>query len=656
MKLRVNIEHDKILNSAKGNNGYKGYRGNIDGKALIHHISSIPRFAETYPIHKMVFIIGIILLVIQCSSPSEKKPDTVTLGNRLPRVLFITTGFSDEGSQLAQGIVIAIQSFNKSGAIVRLEPRDILYHFDDLNKFNIIILSAFPGYHDADRKYSLSYMSDEELHNLSKFVAKGGVLISGENVGRNYPDGTDRVSIFQTLTPDNWELSKCYGASFSEKNMTGFGMEGAITDLTWDIPADLLSDDEHELWTLVPEAMASGNCKALGNWRHRGNSIPAIIENKYKNGFAFFLAFSGLLHPKNEGGYWSEHQIDKFYKYVIDNYNASHGIKFSLNPWPGGYDYTFCISLNAEGTIDQYERVLHLLVNEKIQPTIFVNGLVNAELKDYLKEKSFPLASNGYSYSNFDDLRYAQAVDDILRNENYWELDFQGFRFPFTNPGFWGLLALDEHKYKFESSVGANNLDFFHGSVVPYNIVMADNGYYKSTDILEIAPTYHDDYHFLKIIKDDLSPDSNQVGKNVLVYRKYLDNFWNYAVKPYKGCMVYLGHPQFVGYSDTTLSALESIIHTVKNENTWITTINEAVEFRKNLALLQFYVNNDKRKQQISIAAPENLVVREVCLNFKDRIKNCSAEKGKVKIVENPNGSQIIFDAFNGQTITIQYK
>jgi hypothetical protein len=655
MKQRVKIEQDKILNYSKGNNGYWEYRGNTDGKTILSYIPGIPRIADTYPVRNMIFILGLILILIQCSSPSEKKPDRETLGSLLPRVLFITTGISDEGSQLAQGIVIAIQSFNKSGAVVRLEPRDILYHFKDLKKFNIIILSAFPGYHDADRKYSLSYMSDEELHNLTKFVAEGGVLISGENVGRNYPDGTDRVSIFQILTPDNWELSKCYGASFSEKNMTGFGLEGKIADLPWDIPADLLSDDEHELWTLVPDAMATGNYKTMGYWNNRGNSTPAIIENKYENGFAYFLAFSGLLHPKNEGGYWSEDQIDKFYKFVIDTYNDTHGIKFSLNPWPGGYDYAFCISLNAEGAIGQYERVLHLLENENIEPTIFVNGLVSAELKDYLKKKSFPLASNGYSYSNFDDLKYPQAVDDILRNENYWDLDFQGFRFPFTNPGFWGLLALDEHKYKFESSVGANNLDFFHGSVVPYNIVMADNGYYKSTDILEIAPTYHDDYHFLKIIKDDHSPDSSQVGKNVMVYRKYLENFWNYAVKPYRGCMVFLGHPQFVGYCDTTLSALEGIIHTVKNENTWITTINEVAEFRKNLALLQFYVNGDKQKQQISIAAPENLIVSDVCLNFKDRIKNGSAEKGKVKIVQNSNGSQIIFDAFNGQTITIQY-
>jgi hypothetical protein len=605
---------------------------------------------------KVLITFGLFVIFIQCSGPNLNDVDLKTYGSQLPRVLFITTGISDEESQLAQGITLAIQSFNKSGAIVRLEPRDILYHIDELNKFNIIILSAFPGYHDADRKYSLSYMSDEELHNLTRFVGSGGVLISGDNVGRNYPDGTDRISIFNKLTPDNWELSKCYGVSLSEKNMTGYGLEGKIADvLEWDLPPNLLSDAEHELWTMVPDEIFSNTNKPLGYWKNQGNSVIAVTENNFEKGFAYFLAFSGFLHPKNDGGYWSEDQIDSFYRYIIDNYNKTNGIRFRLNPWPHGYDYAFCISLNAEGSMKQYERVFRLLAQENIQPTVFVNGLVNADIMDYLKKGAFPLASNGFSYTNFADLKYPQAVDDILRNENHWDIDFKGFRFPFTNPGYWGLLALDEHNYHFESSIGANNLEFFHGSVVPYNIVIADNGFYKSTDMLEIAPTYHDDYYFLKIIKEDPSPDSIQMGKNVMVYRKYLENFWNYAVKPYNGLMVYLGHPQFVGFCDTTLSALTDIIHEVKKENTWITTISEVSVFRNNLSKLQFYIENSQGKQQIYIDAPENINVDDVCLNFSAKLKNASAKKGKVTLVETPRGTQILFNAFKGQTLAIQY-
>ena len=151
---------------------------------------------------KQVFFISILaLLLAQCSEPTGQDSGKIELNKQLPRVLYITTGISNENAQLAQGVVVAIQALNKRGAIVRLEPRDILYDYNELTKYNIIILSTFPGYHDADRQYSLSYMSDEELHNLNQFVRQGGVMISGDNVGRNSPEGTDRILLYKQLNP-----------------------------------------------------------------------------------------------------------------------------------------------------------------------------------------------------------------------------------------------------------------------------------------------------------------------------------------------------------------------------------------------------------------------------------------------------------------------
>ena len=114
-------------------------------------------------IMKIFFISLLALLLSQCAKPAGQDNNSISLNKQLPRVLFITTGISDEDGQMAQGVVVAVQAFNKKGAIVRLEPRDILYDFEELSKYNIVILSTFPAYHDADRKYSLSYMSDEEL-------------------------------------------------------------------------------------------------------------------------------------------------------------------------------------------------------------------------------------------------------------------------------------------------------------------------------------------------------------------------------------------------------------------------------------------------------------------------------------------------------------
>lgn len=606
---------------------------------------------------QVLIIYSLILFTIQCSSPSGNETATTSRKVQLPRVLFITTGISNDNAQLAQGIVVAIQSFNKMGATVRLEPRDILYDYPELTRYSIVILSTFPGYHDADRQYSLSYMSDEELHNLAKFVQNGGVLISGDNVGRNYTDGTDRIIIFPQLNPENWELSKCYGVTLSEKNMTGFGLEGNIPGyFQWDISRGLLSGDERELWTLTPDSFITDNNKILGFWKKGQDSTWAVIENKFDKGKAFLLASSGFLHPKNDGGLWSEDQIDKFYKYVIDRYNEENGIHVSLNPWPLAHDFAFCVSLNAEGVIDQYNRVFQMLKEENIKPTIFVNGLVSAEIKSLLIKGEYPLASSGYGYINHTDLKYPQAAEDVLLNENFWDIDFRGFRFPFTNPGYWSLLALDEHGYTFESSIGADNLDFFHGSIIPYNLVITDEGFYRSTDILEIAPTYYDDYYFLDAIQEDQVPDSNQLEKSNMVYSKYLRNFWNYAVKPYKGLMVYLGHPKFVGYNDSTLTSLIKLIKDVKKDNTWLTTLNEVADFRKSLNLLQFYVDIEKMEQHIDIIAPGDITVNDVCLNFTGNIKDAFAKKGKVRIIKNSQGSQLVFNAFNGQSLTVRFE
>ena len=173
---------------------------------------------------------------------------------------------------------------------------------------------------------------------------------------------------------------------------------------------------------------------------------------------------------------------------------------------------------------------------------------------------------------------------------------------------------------------------------------------------MEIAPTYHDDYYFLKIISEEKELNQELLKKDVMIYSKYLENFWNRAIKPYNGLMVYLGHPQYVGYSDTTLTSLETLIGKVKQDNTWITTINDVANFRKNISQLQFFVETKNRSQTIEIKAPETVKVNDVCLNFTGKVKNATAIEGNVNIVENTDGFQLVFDAFNGQTLTVQYE
>ena len=575
---------------------------------------------------QILFIFTLFLLFSHCGEPVRNNNITPESNKQLPRVLFITTGISDDDGQLAQGVVVAVQSFNKKGAIVRLEPRDILYNFEELIKYNIVILSTFPGYHDADRTYSLSYMSDEELHNLTRFVKYGGVLISGDNVGRNFPDGTDRIIEFQQLNSNNWELAKCYGLSLSEKNMTSYQNEGEIANyFKWNINIGSLIEKDAELWTLVPDSVFSKNLKVLGYWKNGTDSIPAFIENNYERGVAYLMSSSSFLHPVNDGGYWSVDQIEKFYHYVLDEYNKLNNINLTLNPWPNAYDYAFCVTLNSEGVIDQYKRIFQLLNKKDIEPTIFVNGLVSDSIISYLKSTNYELESSGYAYKDYIGLKYPQSLNDILRNENKWGIDFQGFRFPFTKPGYWGLMTLDEYNYAFESSIGANNLDFIHGSVFPYNIVITNDGFYKSTDILEIAPIYHDDYYFLKNIKEGGEINPDRLRKSVMIYTQYLENIWERAIKPFNGAMVFLGHPQYVGYNDTTLTSLVNLIKKVEEDNTWVTTINDIAAFRKNLSLLQFYIDYENEKQLIEIILFIRFFISLVNIRHIVSLRHCIA-------------------------------
>lgn len=602
-----------------------------------------------------IVMAGILLVSRGCTPQQDMQEEQDAHGTPMPGVLIVTSGISDEEPRLAAGIVAAIQSFNKRGVPVRLEPRDILYDFERMSRFTVIILSTFPGYHDADRKYSLSYMSDEEVANIERFVREGGVLIAGDNTGRNYPDGTDRITLFDELTPDNWLLSACYGVTMTERNILGFGFPdkepgGMESDLASGEGTGIMQD----LWALVPDRTISDEQDTLLSMQREDESIPGVLKNRYEDGLVYFLAASGFLQPVNEGGYWSIDRIDRFYGRVLDDYERLHEIQCRVNPWPGGARRAFSVSLNAEGDEGQFKRIFSLLKDEGITPTVFVTGRMDRQTREYLQQLGPPLASSGYTFTRFNELTYPTASEDILRNQSAWDTRFKGFRFPFTQPGFWGMMALEANGYRYESSIGANNLDFIHGAVAPHNLVVANDGYYRRLDLLEISPTYHDDYYFLSRIDTDPTPDSLELDKDVRIYRAYLSDFWEYAVKPYDGIMVFLGHPRYVGNSDATLMALSGLIGIVKEDSAWVATLDEVALFRNALGSMQFFYDKIPGGFRVRIIAPKDLILKDVCLNVMGDVRSATARGGNVEFDNNPGRNIVVFDAFDGQSVTVK--
>jgi len=146
----------------------------------------------------------------------------------LPKALFITTGinFDQEDPTLPSAIVLAIQELGKNGIPVKLEDRDILFNKEKLSKYQILILLTSKDIHDADRKLSLTYMTDAELNAIRQFVKEGGLLISGDNVGRNTYDGNDRILLNSELNSETYILSDVYGMVFKEVNMKAYDVIG----------------------------------------------------------------------------------------------------------------------------------------------------------------------------------------------------------------------------------------------------------------------------------------------------------------------------------------------------------------------------------------------------------------------------------------------
>ncbi len=580
--------------------------------------------------------------------------EQVDLQQQLPRVLFITTGINteQEDKDLPKGVIVALHTFNTLGIPVRLEPRDVLFDYDFLMQFNLIILPTAKTYHDADRMYSLTYMTDEELNVLKKYVQNGGIILAGDNLGRNYFDGTDRILKNNRLDTDNYPLAEVFGWTMVEKNMQNYRITGNINH---DLQGELLTATNDENWVLIPQKPLSKQVEIWAYWKNNKDSIPALTLNRFGKGYACLLPSSDFIHPVSAGGAWSVAQITSFYRSIIRSFFDD---AIQVNPWIKNYQSALALSFNTSGNSgdkSDYKRLFDFLKKEKLPATFFVNGNLNDTLTSYLLNQKPSLSSTGYEYLNFIYADYATAVNDILRNNSRWKQKFTGFRFPYTNPSFEGLVALSQHGFSYESSLSANNIEFLQGSVVPYNLVFAKKDYYQSTQILELSPTYHDDYYFLQDLREGGYAHPRDFDKDVLLLKEYLINYWQYAVRPHKGVMIYLGHPDLTAHNEQTLTVLKKLADSLRKSNVWIAGMNEIKNFRDFFNNAKLIVKRNSGKFSVEIKAPNRTKVKDFSLKLNFKPHEINIKNGGFSVVEQANSYFLIFDAFDGQKI-IFYK
>lgn len=570
----------------------------------------------------------------------------------LPKALFITTGinFDREDPALPSAIVLAIQELGKNGIPVKLEDRDILFNKEKLSKYQILILLTSKDIHDADRKFSLTYMTNAELNAIRQFVKEGGFLISGDNIGRNTYDGDDRILVNGELNPETYVLSEVYGMIFKEMNMKAYD----VTGLKKTFKGEKKTGYDDDIWVVTGVKAISDKLDTLAIWQNGQKTYPAITCNNYGSGMSYLIALSDWLVPVNDGGEASVAQIEKFYEQVAHDYYKQKALPIKQNIWPNGHDAAFAVSFNAGDTLPSYKFVIGRLQHQHINPTFFVNGTTKEDTRKYLKKQQVDLASSGYLYANYSVLDFADATQDILLNEVVWQEKFKGFRFPFTTPNYKAMLALNKNDYIFDSSIGANNIDFVHGSVIPYNLVLAGDDFYKTTNILEIAPTYHDDYFFIGKLKTNEYKTPQQLQDDILRYGQYLQDYWKYAVKPNKGLMLVMAHPDLTGYSEQTFSALQSIIDTVKKQNVWITDLHKIVDYYKKIGQVSLFVKNDKQKTKLYIKTENDVSIKNYAVQLTFKPTSVSVSDGEAEIKEINNYYFIVFDAINGQLVTIR--
>jgi hypothetical protein len=508
------------------------------------------------------------------------------------------------------------------------------------------------GYHDADRRYSLTYLSDIEMENIKDWVSSGGVLIAGDNIGRNTIDGNDRAVGSGKLNSRNWVLSDVFGCSFSEENMKDYKVE--ITGCDSLCGKTLMQYDTDE-WTLVVDSVFSSSLDTIALWKGK-TTKPASVLNRFGKGKAVYLSTSYMLHPANYGGLMGIEEIEHFYQFIINSYFEENAHIFALSPWKNGAPAALSFSFNADGTVEEIDRLIAFFNERDITPEFFVTNTADSVKELLMNNDELPLASSGLRKQSYSSLNYTTIRYDIVMNEEIWQRSFEGFKFPFSRYSFWGMYILDELGYSYESSIPADNLNGIISAVYPYNVPVAKDGFYTVLDLLELSPVKNDDYFFYSGIIEDNNYTESELAEDALIFSRYLINQWNYGVKPYGGAMIFIGDPMYSAHNPVTLTPMDSLMNAAESDNAWICTLDELAQRWNIYSQLQIRMKESDNQLMLTFILPEDCVLEDLALKFDREPLEVSVFETDYSI-KGINGTHtIILDVKNNSGITITFE
>jgi hypothetical protein len=526
-------------------------------------------------------LLATVLVATNCGSRPGAAGAGTSLSNALvyPRVLFLTTG-SDGMGLLPSGANICLEVMDGLGAFTEVADKSVLLDRARLDSTRIIVAPTIAGYHDADRVFSLSYLDSASMANLVEWVQSGGILIAGENIGRNTLEGEDRVASGNLIDEREWPLASVFGYSMQETNLQGFR-------LTRDSGTTLLNGFRTELtarladaWLLVPvESAMAGSVKVQARWTDGQTSYPAVTINSCGRGFGIMVSHFLLLQPSVDGGAGDVPAIADFYRRVFA-LAFRGGPEVCVNPWPGAHRSALAVSVNeaggdsiGAGIKPMLDKLFEIPGSGDID--VFVTGRVPQPTLEYLKrEPRVRLASLSFSHPYFRNLDYCRTVWEIARLEDFLRIPVTGFRFPFSNRTTSGMFTLARRGYRYESTLFVDHAAGFAGALFPYDLpIWLREQYCLSTGMLELSPTVEDwNYYGEGALGGSYAPDAQ--ARDALRFAAKLQSAWHELVLERRGMMVLVLHAQYSGYSDTTLAPVAQFLAAAaKSADAWCSSL-----------------------------------------------------------------------------------
>lgn len=555
-----------------------------------------------------------------------------------PRVLFLTTG-SDGLGLLPSGANICLETFSALGAYVEVADKSVLLERARLDSVRVVVAPTIAGYHDGDRQFSLSYLDSAAMANLQEWVRSGGILVAGENIGRNTIEGEDRAVSGGVVEASEWPLAEVFGYSMREADLTGFRMvRDSVTGLLSGYRDQLTRVLDGD-WLLVPVESA-GTFRTLARWTNGVASYPAVTLNSCGRGWGILVPHFLLLQPSIDGGAADVPAIVGFWRGVFE-LALGDGPKVYFNPWPGACRCALAVTLNETGGDDAAVGPKAMLTEltragGMDRVTVFATGLVPIPVLEFLKgDRRVELASLSFRHPRFSELDYCRTLWELVRFEDHVRTPVHGFRFPYSNRTTAGMFILGRRGYKYESSIFVDHIAGYGGTLFPYNIpVWVRDRYCLVTDVLELSPAVEDWSFYGAGALGQSYPVAAQ-ERDAQRFGARLKSVWSELVRPRRGMMVLNLHAQYSGYSDVTLEPVRSFLADVAGHgDVWLAGLEDIADWWNAWRNVAVRMRAQKDRIVLSLINRNPKPVRGLTIRLDDPALNVTARGVTLRRVE----------------------